>query len=138
MGVKNKVRPPLSGAQLEIMAIVWRRGEVSVAGAQAELSARRTLARNTIQTLLTRLERKGWLRHRRNGNAYLYSATAGRRGTLKELVGRLVDKVFAGSVEGLVMTLVDGRRLTTGEADRIQAMIDRSREPAAEKERTTS
>ena len=58
----------LSPAQLEIMNIVWDRGEVGVAEIWQELSSRRAVARNTVQTMLSRLHAKGWLRHRQDGN----------------------------------------------------------------------
>ena len=54
--------PPLSEAQLEIMNGVWDHGEVTVAEVGKVLAGRRSVARNTVQTVLTRLEDKGWLR----------------------------------------------------------------------------
>ena len=57
--------PPLSDAQLEIMNVVWQLGEVSAGDVWNVLSERRSIARNTVQTVMTRLNEKGWLKHRK-------------------------------------------------------------------------
>ena len=60
----------MSDAQREIMEIVWERGEAGVGEVWRTLSKRRSVARNTILTLITRLVAKGWLVPRREGNAF--------------------------------------------------------------------
>ena len=120
---KSVQPPPLSEAQLEIMNVVWERGEVTVADVWKALAARRKLARNTVQTMIVRLEEKGWLRHRVEGPGFVYSAVFPREATMKRAVRQLVDTAFSGSVEGLVMALLEGRGLSKDEADRIRAMI---------------
>ena len=127
----RKKRPPLSAAQMEIMNVVWDCGEATVGDVLAALLKRRKVARNTVQTMLVRLEQKGWLRRRREGRAFLYSASVEREGTLQSIVDRLVDTAFAGSVDGLVMALLDGRGITDEEQARFQAMIEdaRKRQP---------
>ena len=114
----------LSEAQLEIMGVVWDREEVSVSEIWEVLSARRPLARNTVQTMVTRLEEKGWIRHRTLGKTFLYSAVVGREETLGSMVDQLVETAFDGSAEGLVLALLEGRGLSQQEAKRIRAMID--------------
>jgi|SRR5579871_1301873 len=118
----------LSEAQTEIMNVVWDRGEATLAQVWAALSARREIARNTVQTQLTRLVEKGWLLHRSEGKAFYYRPAVPRQEARSRVVQRLVDAVFEGSAEGLVMTLLDGRKLSKEEADRIRAMIERAEE----------
>jgi len=120
--------PPLSEAQTEIMNVVWEQGEVSLAQVCSALARRRELARNTVQTQLTRLIEKGWLLHRAEGKAFYYRATVQREDARSRVLQRLVDAVFGGSAEGLVMTLLDGRKLSKDEADRIRALIERAEE----------
>jgi len=106
------------------MKIVWGRGEATVADVWKELSAKRHVARNTVQTMMKRLEDKRYLRHELEGNGFLYSATVGRSSTLREMVCSFVESAFSGSAEGLVMALIDGRGLSKDEAQRIRALID--------------
>ena len=70
--------PPLSEAQLEIMSVVWDRGEVTVADVWKALCTRRKVARNTVLTMLTRLEEKGWLKRDSIEHAHRYRATVPR------------------------------------------------------------
>jgi BlaI family penicillinase repressor len=121
---KKDRQAALSEAQLEIMSVVWDREEVSVSEIWEVLSARRPLARNTVQTMVTRLEEKGWIRHRTLGKTFLYSAVVSREETLGSMVDQLVETAFDGSAEGLVLALLEGRGLSPGEAKRIRAMID--------------
>ena len=118
--------PPLSEAQMEIMNVVWDRGEATVADVWKALSARRKVARNTVLTMITRLEEKGWLSRDAEGHAFRYRAAVPREATLGTMVRRLVDTAFGGSAEGLVMALLHGRGVSKEEARRIRKMIDRA------------
>jgi BlaI family penicillinase repressor len=114
----------LTAAQLEIMEVVWSAGEVGVAEVWKALAARRPIARNTVQTTLARLHERGWLKARAQGNAFLYSAARPRRSVLARMVGRLVDTAFGGSPSGLVAAIVESRRLSGEEVERIRRIID--------------
>jgi predicted transcriptional regulator len=123
---KAEAVPPLSEAQIEIMNVVWDRGEATVADVWRVLAARRKVARNTVLTMITRLEEKGWLCRDDAGHAFRYRAARPRDATLRSLVRRLVDTAFGGSAEGMVMALLQGRSVSKEEAERIRAMIDRA------------
>ncbi len=119
-------RPPLSKAQLEIMQVVWQRGEATVAEVWKALQERRPVARNTVLTTLARLEEKGWLTRDVLERAHRYRAAAPREATLGAMIDRLVDTAFGGSAEGLVLALLEGRGVSNKEADAIRAMIDQA------------
>ncbi len=118
--------PTLSDAQLEIINIIWDQGKATVGQIWKALTKRRSVSRNTVSTMVTRLEEKGWLRHRVIGGTYLYSATHAREKVLPRLVHRLVDAAFQGSAEGLVLTLLEGGRLSAEEVERIKAMLEKA------------
>ncbi len=121
-----KPLPPLSEAQMDIMAAVWDRGEVTVADVWKAVTARRRVARSTVLTMITRLVEKGWLCCDQEGHAFRYRAAVPREATLGTVVRRLVDTAFGGSAEGLVMALLHGRGVSKEEARRIKKMIDRA------------
>ncbi|MFO0846429.1 MAG: BlaI/MecI/CopY family transcriptional regulator [Gemmataceae bacterium] len=123
----NDELPALSEAQLEIMQVVWDGGEVTVTDVWSVLAGRRVVARNTVLTLMDRLEKKGWLRRRAEGQAHYYTAAAPRAATLGQVVHRLVDAAFAGSADGLVLALLEGRGVSDEEARRIRRLIDNAR-----------
>jgi len=119
-----KPLPPLSEAQMDIMSVVWDRGEVTVADVWKAVTARRKVARSTVLTMITRLVEKGWLCCDEEGHAFRYRAAVPREATLGTVVRRLVDTAFGGSAEGLVMALLHGRGVSKEEARRIKKMID--------------
>lgn len=116
-----------SDAQWDVMNIIWQRGEATVGEVWQAFSARRQVARNTVLTLVARLEEKGWLRRRAEGNALRYSATVPQQAALRQIARRLVDTAFQGSAEGLIMTLLGDSDLSEGESDRIRAMLEKAR-----------
>lgn len=115
----------LTPAQLEIMGLFWQEGELNVAQVWKTLNQRRSIARNTVQTTLTRLVDKGWLTSRAEGRAFIFRPTRGQRTTLRHLVNELLDNAFEGSASGLVIALLDARKLSAHEVQRIRAMIDK-------------
>lgn len=125
--MKRKKLPALSETQMEIMREVWADGEVTVTQVCEALNRRRPVARNTVHTLMDRLARRGWLKRRLEGQSHYYSAGSPRATTLRDLVGRMIDTAFGGSVEELVVALLRGRRLTDKEASRIRKLIEKAR-----------
>jgi BlaI family transcriptional regulator, penicillinase repressor len=119
---------PLSPAQRELMEIVWDQGELSAREVGKILSPRRQLARNTVRTLLLRMEEKGWLTHREVGRTHRYTATVRREATIGEKVIDLIDTLCGGSPEALMTALLDHRGLTDAETSRIRAMLDAARQ----------
>jgi BlaI family penicillinase repressor len=123
--IKPSIRS-LSPGQLEVMNIIWDRGEAGVADVWNEIAANRKVARNTVQTIMARLVEAGWLEHRMVRSAHLYRATRPRQRTVSGLVSKLVDSAFGGSAAGLVLTLLEGQRLSKDEADKLRDLIDRA------------
>jgi predicted transcriptional regulator len=118
--------PSLSPGQLEIMDVVWRQGDATVAEVWKALAARRQVARNTVLTMLARLEEKGWLARKADTHAHIYRATVSRETALGTMLDQLVETAFGGSTEGLVMTLLQGRKISKEETARLRALIDQA------------
>ena len=123
-----RVLPPLSESQLEIMNVVWDFGECTVADVLEHLRQRRPITRNTVQTMMSRLDDKGWLNHRDEGTKFVYSASVRRERVQRQLVDQVVNTAFDGSAEGLVLALRQNRTLTRAEAMRIRRMIQEAEE----------
>jgi BlaI family penicillinase repressor len=124
----RKNLPPLAEAQLEIMNILWRLSGGTVADVLAEVRLRRPVSRNTIQTMLSRLDEKGWIKHRDESGSFFYFPAVPREEAQGEVLGRVVDTVFDGSAAGIVMALLQNRSLTREEATRIRKMIKEAEE----------
>ncbi len=127
--------PPLSPVQLEIMNVVWSQGEVTVSQVWKEFLADRKISRGSVQTMIIRLEEKGWLSHREIGQTFLYEAVHPREATQQRLARDLADGVFGGSTEGLIWSLLQSQGVSKAEAQRLHDMIDEA-ERKRKKKRT--
>jgi predicted transcriptional regulator len=123
----------LSAAEREVMEVVWDRGEVTAKEARDALQ--REVARNTVRTLLERMEEKGWVVHREVGRAYLYRAARPREESIGRKVREIIDTLCGGSAESLVAALLDYRGLRPGKLQRIQKMLEEARAGRLKQER---
>jgi predicted transcriptional regulator len=108
--------------ELKIMQVLWRLGPCQVQAVQQELEGE--LAYTTVQTMLNVLERKGRVTRRLSGRAYEYRAAVTKEKTLGTAVTDLVDRMFGGSPEELVMSLVKSRQLDAGRLAKLAARVD--------------
>ncbi|HZY63466.1 MAG TPA: BlaI/MecI/CopY family transcriptional regulator [Edaphobacter sp.] len=99
----------LTRLELQIMQVIWRRGASNVGEVQEGLEQQ--LAYTTVQTMLNILHRKGKLRRRLRGRAYEYSAAVTEDKALSHALRDMVDRMFGGSSEELVMSLIKSRQL---------------------------
>jgi predicted transcriptional regulator len=99
----------LTKLELQIMQVIWRLGTANVAEVQAEME--QPLAYTTVQTMLNILQRKGKLKRKLNGRAYEYSATVTKAKASGHAVRDLVERMFGGSSEELVMSLIKNRQI---------------------------
>ena len=107
---KEPAKVPLTKLELKIMQVIWRCGSSTVTAVHAELEPQ--LAYTTVQTMLNILERKGKLKRELQGRAFVYSARVTEDKALRQGLRDLIDRMFGGSSEDLVMNL-----LKSGEID---------------------
>ena len=108
--MKASSKGGLTKLELRIMQVIWKCGRCTVSAVQEELDP--PLAYTTVQTMLNILERKGKLKRELRGRAYTYSAAITEARALGQGVRDLIDRMFGGSSEELVMAL-----LRNGEID---------------------
>jgi BlaI family transcriptional regulator, penicillinase repressor len=133
MSRNSREFPELSPAQAEIMEVIWERGEVTASEVRQSLSQARPVARNTVRTLLERMEEKGWLTHRAEGRTFFYRAARPRQETIGRKVSEIVEKVCGGSAEALMSALLDYRGLDRAELKRIRQLLAQARATKSKK-----
>jgi predicted transcriptional regulator len=105
----------LTKLELQIMQVIWKLGAGNVKGAcsvkEVQEGLPQQLAYTTVQTMLNILERKGKLRRKLRGRAYVYSATVTEARASRHAVRDLVDRMFGGSADELVMSLIKSRQI---------------------------
>jgi predicted transcriptional regulator len=100
----------LTKLELRLMQVIWKQGRCTVSAVQENLDP--PLAYTTVQTMLNILERKGKLKRELEGRAYVYSAAISEAKAMRQGVRDLIDRMFGGSSEELVMAM-----LKNGEID---------------------
>jgi len=116
----------LTPLELEIMQVLWETGAANVQTVQQRL--KRELAYTTVQTMLNILHRKGKVKRALKDRAYFYKPAVSRRQVVKQAVNDLVEHLFGGSVENLVMSLVETKHLTAEKMTRLNKLLEESEE----------
>jgi len=113
----------LTKLELQIMQVIWKRGSSSVSDVQQGLE--QELAYTTVQTMLNILERKGKLKRELQGRAFLYSATVSEEKASSHAVRDLIDRMFGGSSEDLVMSLVKSRQIDAKKLAKLSKRLEK-------------
>jgi BlaI family penicillinase repressor len=106
MVVRKKRSSSLTPLELEIMQVLWKNGPGNVQSVQEALNPKPDLAYTTVQTMLNILQRKGKVKRTLRGRAYEYRATVSEDKASGHALRDLVDRMFGGSAEQLVMSLL--------------------------------
>jgi predicted transcriptional regulator len=108
---RKKGSSSLTPLELQIMQVLWREGPSNVQHVQKNLPSDTDLAYNTVQTMLNILHRKGRVRRSLKGRAYAYRPAVSKEMALGQAVRDLVERMFGGSSEELVMSLIKSRQV---------------------------
>ena len=114
----------LTGLQLSVLQVLWEEGEATTQIVREGLGDERSLALTTVATLLTRLEKKGVVTHRRRGRQHVYRATVSRAAVRRSKVRELTESLFGGDATALMTHLVRADEVNADELARIRALID--------------
>ena len=116
----------LGEAELEVLKTLWDHGAVTVRDVLAHLHKQgRHVAYTTVQTLLTRLEQKGYVRSNKSELAYVYRAKLTRDRVTKSRLKTLLSQLYDGAAAPLVLQLIRDERFTKAEVAELQGLIDR-------------
>lgn len=111
MAGRKKGTNALTPLELQIMQVLWSEGPSNVQDVQTKLQPDTELAYNTVQTMLNILHRKGRVRRTLQGRAYVYRTVASKEKVLGQAVRDLIERMFGGSPDELVMSLIKSRQV---------------------------
>ena len=118
--------------QLDVLKVLWARGEGTVADVHGALEGNRGLATTTVATLLSRLEKRGLVAHRSEGRRHVYRALVTEPEVASALLDSVTDNVFGGDVTALVSHLLEARDVSPGDLEAVQEIIQRMLPPEPE------
>ena len=119
----RKHRKPLSSLEHLVMSAVWGRGQATGEEVRAALAARHPMKESTARTVLARLEEKGYLRRRVDGRTNVYSGADEPQTVAAGAVRQIIERLCGGSVEQLLIGMVDDQVLSEQELQRLAKKI---------------
>ncbi len=117
----------LGSLQQVVMEALWEQGEATVQDVRAALKGRKRPAYTTVLSVLQKLEKTGWVKHRAQGRAYVYSPQRSREQEGSSSLWKFVDGVFRGDPMVLFQRLIEGDRLDDADLAALRKMIDAKR-----------
>ena len=119
----RKHLPAMSPSETEVLRIVWLSGKATVQDVCDKLPRRRGIAYATVQTLLRRLEAKGYLTHETRGKAHVFAPAVAREKVIRRAVGDFVERLFGGDPVPLMLHLAEQAELNDEDIRRLRQLV---------------
>ncbi|MGA2980306.1 MAG: BlaI/MecI/CopY family transcriptional regulator [Terriglobales bacterium] len=113
----------LTEAELRIMNVLWSKGSGTVQQVLDSIIEKPALAYNSVLTTIRVLERKGYLKHLKDGRAHVYTPLVGQKDVTRNEIRHLVSRFFKNSQEQLVLNLLEDQGIGPGEIGRLRQML---------------
>lgn len=115
----------LTDAELRVMRVLWGKGSGTVQQVLDSITEKPALAYNSILTTIRILERKGYLKHSKDGRAHVYVPVVRQQDATRTEIRHLVGRFFGNSQEDLVLNILEDQGIQPEELDRLRKMLDR-------------
>ena len=122
----RKQSETLTEAELRIMNVLWLKRFGTVQEILDSLTQKPALAYNSVLTTIRVLERKGYVKHSKDGRAHVYAALVGRKEATRSEIRHLVGRFYKNSHEQLVLNILEEQGIDAEELNRLREMLDRS------------
>ena len=119
--------PTLTEAELRLMEVLWQNGPATVQQVLEDLPEKAPLAYNSVLTTIRILEKKGYLKHVKDGRAHVYTPLVERKEATRSEIRRLVSRFFGASHELLVLNILEDQSVDARELDRLRKMLEGSK-----------
>jgi len=121
--VPPRQSPTLTEAELRIMNVLWPKESATVQQVLEALPGRPELAYNSVLTTIRILEKKGYVKHVKDGRAHVYAPAIERKEATRSEISHLVSRFFRDSHEDLVLNILEDRGLDAKELRRLREML---------------
>ena len=115
----------LTEAELRVMKVLWERGSGTVQQVLDSMGEKPALAYNSVLTVIRILERKGYLKHIKDGRAHVYAPVVRQQEATRSEIRRLASRFFGDSHEDLVLNILEDRGMEREELTRLREMLNR-------------
>ena len=122
----KKKLPTLSPSETEILRLVWQLDKATVQDVCDKLPAKRKIAYATVQTLLRRLEKKGYLKHHIRGKAHVFFAAVKSENVIKRTVFDFLDRLFGGDPIPLMQFLAEHGKIDADDIEKLKKLAEKN------------
>jgi predicted transcriptional regulator len=117
----------LTEAELRLMEVLWQKGPATVQQVQQDLPDKTPLAYNSVLTTIRILEKKGYVKHVKDGRAYVYTPLVEREEATRSEIRRLVNRFFGSSHELLVLNILKDESVDAAELKHLRKRLEGSK-----------
>jgi len=114
----------LTEAELRLMEVLWDRGSSTVQSVLEALPGNPVLAYNSVLTTIRILEKKGYVKHVKDGRAHVYTPVIERQEATRSAISLLVQRFFGNSREQLVLNILEDESIERGELKRLRQLLN--------------
>ncbi len=115
--------PTLTEAELRLMDVLWEKGPSTVQQVLQALPTRPSLAYNSVLTTIRILEKKGYVKHAKDGRAYVYMPLVERADATRSEISHLLHRFFKNSHELLVLNILEDQKIDAEELKRLRQLV---------------
>ena len=119
--------PALSPAETEILRLIWQLDKATVQQVCDKLPGKRRITYATVQTMLRRLEKKGYIKHHIQGKAHVFFAAVRSEEVIKRSVGDFLDRLFGGDPVPLMQYLAKHGKIDADDIKKLKKLIDKNK-----------
>lgn len=123
-----KKLPQISDAEFEVMNVIWKYAPINTNDIVDRLSKESDWSPRTIQTMLSRLEKKGALYHEKEGRIFVYSPAVRKESYLQKERGTFLHRFFDGALNQMMVSFLNDNDLSDSDLDELQAILNEKRE----------
>lgn len=114
----------ISDAEFEIMQVIWDKHPISTNEIVEETAGRKSWNMRTVHTLISRLEKKGAIKHTKAGRLYIYSPVILREDYIASESRSFVRRFYDGAVSKMVMSFIDADMISAEDMAKLKEMLD--------------
>jgi predicted transcriptional regulator len=118
--------PTLTEAELRLMDVLWQQGPSTVQQVLDALPKKSQLAYNSVLTTIRILEKKGYVRHIKDGRAHVYRPLVARSEATRSEISHLAHRFFENSHEMLVLNILEDRGVDADELQRLRQLLEQT------------
>jgi len=118
--------PTLTEAELRLMDVLWQQGPSTVQQVLDALPKKSQLAYNSVLTTIRILEKKGYVRHIKDGRAHVYRPLVARSEATRSEISHLAHRFFKNSHEMLALNILEDRGVDADELQRLRQLLEQT------------